>query len=856
MIKRLKTILMVTVLLILGFNQAYAMDTGSRQEGTQGATEKATQLPHQAKTLSDVVAILHQELKLNFVYDSNLKLDVRFQGTLPDLQKLKKQKLAEQEVAIQRIFAPNDIRCHFSRKHVVLKKKTAEEKAIDQYLDTATVNVLRESFISDWRNRKITVSQTGFKKITGEQLKQGVSFLSQPDVIKNLQLLPGVAAGTELLSGLYVHGGDGRDNLFLMDGVEIYSVSHLAGLFSSFNVDAINGLEFYKSGFPARFGGKLSSVIDVTSKEGDLYEHHGSFSIGLLNGSIQVDGPIVKGKTTYNLGLRRSWLEPFTVPVFAIMNKKDPSHKKMGLRYSLSDFNASITHRFNERHKLSFNLYAGQDFGKYRQITPTVEYWNAQRFLGENKHEYGLRWGNLLASLNWKYLLNEDFALNAIGYYTQSRTHVLMDIGTWSFNKRLENPSIINNYQNEDNGSRIQDAGFKADFFWEPDRGNHIRFGTDLKMHFYHASQDIHYHQDLDHAVGDAPISRSTFFEDHSKSHYTGSEINFYAEYEIGYLDWLKANLGARYVVFFVPGKTYQRLEPRAALQLQFCPAISFKASYTEMNQFTHKMSTHTIELPTFSFLPSNDKIRPMHSRQAAAGIYTRLPSHLTFNVEGFYKTMDHLMEYKGNNSYAPTVTDWQINFSEGKGRAYGLETELSWKGPKTDASVYYTLSWNERFFGELYHKWFPDSHDNRHKLTLLFSHRFSEHFDMNISWHYHTGDRITESEQFTMEKNPSYDQDNDVVIGPIYPEIIHRFYHTTPNNFQLPDYHRMDLGFNWRKTTRRGNESIWNLSIYNAYCHINAVFAEVERDDEGKVKAYQYGLIPIIPMCSWTLKF
>ena len=270
------------------------------------------------------------------------------------------------------------------------------------------------------------------------------------------------------------------------------------------------------------------------------------------------------------------------------------------------------------------------------------------------------------------------------------------------------------------------------------------------------------------------------------------------------------------------------------------------------MNQFTHKISAHTIELPTFSFLPSNGKIAPMHSRQIVGGVYTQLPHHINFNVEGWYKTMDNLMEYDGNHSYAPTVNDWQMDFSKGKGRSYGLETELLWHGLKTEMAAYYTLSWNERFFEDLYSQWFPDSHDNRHKLSLLFTHRFNKHFDMNISWHYHSGDRFTGTIQYTTEQNPNYGQEGE--LGG--PEQVHRLYNTSPNNLQLPDYHRMDLGFNWRRVTRRGNESIWNLSLYNAYCHVNTIYAEIGIDEEGNAKAYKYGLIPIIPMFSYTLKF
>ncbi len=812
-------------------------------------------LLRQVSTLAEVVVLLQRELGLHFVYDSQLDLGVPFTGTLPDLKKLKNKKQAELEKIVSGIFAPADIRCQFQGKYVVLKKRTAEEKAIDAFLDTVSVHLLEESHITDWKNRKIPSTQTGFKQISGTQLRNSFAVLSQPDVIKNIQLLPGISSGTELLSGLYVHGGDGRDNLFLMDGVEIYSVSHLAGLFSSFNVDAIDHLDFYKSGFPAQYGGKLSSVIDVTTKEGNLYEHHGVFSIGLLNGSIQVDGPIVKGRTTYNFSLRRSWLEPFVEPILAIRNHRDVAHKK-NFHYALSDINMSVTHRFNDHNKLSFNFYAGQDFGKYSLTDKTVEYWNGKQILGENKDNFGLKWGNLLASLNWKYIFNDDLGMNAIAYYTQSSTQVTLDKGTWSFDKKKADPKVIEYFQNEKNKSKIQDTGFKSDFLWEPDRGNRLRFGTDLKMHFYHASQDLLYRQEQSNILEEKPFRKDTFYQDQSQSHYTGSELNFYAEDEISYLDWLKTNIGARYIVFLVPGKTYQRVEPRAAVELNFSPSVSFKSSYTEMSQFTHKMSTHTIELPTFSFLPSNEKISPMHSRQIAGGVYTKLPCHFTFNVEGFYKTMDHLMEYKGNRAYSPTVTDWQFDFSEGKGRAYGMEAELSWKGPKTDASVYYTLSWNERFFEELYHSWFPDSHDNRHKLTLLFSHRFSEHFDMNVSWHYHTGDRITKSDQFTLEKNPGVSSDYSVVVGSLPPTIVHGLYNTTPNNFQLPDYHRMDIGFNWRKMTEKGKESIWNVSIYNAYCHVNAIYADVEWNNDSEIKAYRHGLIPIIPMFSWTLKF
>ena len=804
------------------------------------------------QTLMDVVNTLREELNVRFIYDSSIDLNVKYDKTLPVLPKSKKIELEEVRKVLDEVFYDSGFSYEMHRKYIVLRKLNVKVRH----------DVITESRVTAFKNNKLRSSQTGMKEINNDDLKSNVAFLSQPDIIKTLQLQPGVSAGTELLSGLYVHGGNGKDNLYLMDGVEIYSVSHLAGLFSSFNVDVIDHLDFYKSGFPARYGGKLSSVVDVVSKEGGFEEHHGSFSIGLLNASIQVDGPIVKGKTSYNIGLRRSWLDPLTIPIFAIMNKANKDHKAMNFRYAMTDFNGSLTHRFSNHNRLSFNLYVGQDIAKFKQSISLVEYWSGQRFLGEESSDFKMRWGNVLASLNWKYDVSDKFSFNLIGYYTHGMANLLSKSKRWEMEKR-NGPIITEDYIDDCSNSQIHDTGIKADFFYNPDRGNHITFGTDLKAHLYRSWLDVWTGQEKTwnkntefNGVFDPKSEIIPYYKENTLSKYNAGEFAFYLEDEIGYLDWLKVNLGLRYVIFAVPHKTYHKVEPRAALRIDFCPEVTFKASYTDMNQFTHKMSAHTIDLPTFCFLPSNEEIRPMHSRQVAAGLYTRLPHNVTLNIEGYYKTMDHMMEYKGQNLFAPTVSDWQKEFSEGRGRAYGLETELSWHGNKTDISAYYTLSWNERFFGDLYQDWFPDSHDNRHKLTLMFTQKFNKYFDMNISWHYHTGDRITESAYHTIQKNPYFGHENEYQEP--QPEFdLGQFFYSSPNNLKLPDYHRLDIGFNYRTITKRGNESIWNISIYNAYCHVNAMYAEISMDSAtSKIVAKCYGLIPIVPMFSWTLKF
>ncbi|MBR5905214.1 MAG: TonB-dependent receptor plug domain-containing protein, partial [Bacteroidales bacterium] len=204
-------------------------------------------------------------------------------------------------------------------------------------------------------------TQTGLMRLDGNKLRTTVAAFGTPDVIKSLQMLPGVAAGNELMSGLYVHGGDGNDNLFLLDGVPLYNVAHFGGFFSSFNTDMVENLDFYKSGFPARFGGRLSSVVDVETSEGNMEEYHGNFSLGLIDGRIQVEGPIINDKTSFNVGLRRSWMDVITVPALLYVNTKNKNNPKASGGYAMWDMNARVTHKFSKDSKLNACIYWGRD---------------------------------------------------------------------------------------------------------------------------------------------------------------------------------------------------------------------------------------------------------------------------------------------------------------------------------------------------------------------------------------------------------------------------------------------------------------------------------------------------------------
>jgi hypothetical protein len=305
---------------------------------------------------------------------------------------------------------------------------------------------------------------------------------------------------------------------------------------------------------------------------------------------------------------------------------------------------------------------------------------------------------------------------------------------------------------------------------------------------------------------------------------------------------------------------------------MQCTPALSLKASYAAMSQFSHKVATTYLDLPTDCWLPSSAEVPPMRSRQFAGGVYARLPHDMHLNVEGWWKKMDNLIEYIGMNTLFPRLTDWERYFRTGEGRSYGLEADFGYETPALTVNAFYTLSWNERYFRDIWPDWYRDRNDNRHKLTLQANWRVNEKWELYAAWNYHSGNRMSLA---TLYAQGIWIQDENrlrrlVDGGDIVFNTSERWVYEAPNNVKLPDYHRLDFGFNRHRKTRRGNESIWNFSLYNVYCRLNPLYALVRRQGEAantgddsylirekiafSVKGY--GIVPLIPTFSYTLKF
>ena len=258
--------------------------------------------------------------------------------------------------------------------------------------DNAT---LEEVVVQGDLNSPLLTTQTGKSSLTYKDINTEFSLLSSPDVVKTLQRISGVSSGIELASGLYVHGGSSDENLFLFDGTPLYQINHSLGLFSSFNTELIRNIDFYKSGFPARYGGRLSSITDVRTKDGDIQNYHGSFSMGLLDGKINLEGPLIKGKTSFSFGIRRSWIDFFLKPAFAIANHGNKEGNKTSFNYLFHDLNAKVTHNFSDNSKLSISIYSGFDSYNINNNSIWLPY------IEETKNKF--KWGNLNTSLNWRF---------------------------------------------------------------------------------------------------------------------------------------------------------------------------------------------------------------------------------------------------------------------------------------------------------------------------------------------------------------------------------------------------------------------------------------------------------------------
>ncbi len=668
-------------------------------------------------------------------------------------------------------------------------------------------------------------------EIPVHQIKHVPALAGEVDVIKAIQLLPGVQSGTEGSAGLYVRGGGPDENLLLLDGVPIYNVNHMMGFFSVFNADAIKNVTLYKGSFPARFGSRISSILDVRMKDGNDREYHGSASLGLLSAKFQVEGPIIKGKTTFNVSARRTYYDILSQPLIAYYQRHWGDGERGTGGYYFYDVNAKLTHTFSNRDKLYVSYYMGDD-RVYARIKTSDELYSNQLKLGWN-------WGNIVASARWNHVFNPRLFVNATLNYTQYR-HSLDVSGKESYAGGTDGFAMSVAYH-----SLINDISAAADFEYNPSPAHDIRFGATYIRHTFKPS--ITTVRAAVDSPADQPSAIDTTFGD--KNLFTG-EAAAYFEDNWSVTDWLKINLGLRYAMYDTDGRFYHSLEPRVSLRALITGDLSLKASWSRMSQSVHMLSNSNISLPTDLWVPVTSRIRPMRSNQAAAGVFYSL-GPVDFSLEGYYKTMDNVLEYREGASFFGSSSGWEDKVAMGRGWAYGVEFLVQKKTGKLTGWVGYTWSKTMRQFDREGHVInngipFPAKYDRRHDLSVTAAYEVTRKIDLAATFIFGTGICGSLATQ-TISVIPAY---SAVSQNPFLTTVTVDYLEGR-NNYRMPSYQRLDLGVNFKRTFRNGHHRTIGLSVYNVY-NRNNPFLVYRSGNQLK----QLSIFPLMPSLAYTYEF
>jgi hypothetical protein len=680
--------------------------------------------------------------------------------------------------------------------------------------------LLQEVVINANEEEKIqNTTRMGTIDVPIDQIKAMPAFLGETDVLKVLQLLPGVQSGTEGSSGLYVRGGGPDQNLILLDGVPVYNASHLFGFFSVFNADALNHVELVKGGFPARYGGRLSSVIDINMKEGNMKEFKGEGSAGLIASKITLEGPIVKDKTSFIISARRTYIDILSRPLI-----KSSSGGNNVVGYYFYDLNGKINHKIDENNRIYLSTYMGDDkaYARFKGEFGNTKY----------KEEAGLKWGNVTTALRWNSIWNKKLFSNLTTTYSRYRFKVFTNYNEESTSAGT--PSTI--YYENEYFSGIRDYAIKLDFDYIPSPNHLVKFGAQAIQHLFSPGVFSYKgNEAADTTFGAKKVYAKEFFA--------------YLEDDIVVTEKLKFNIGAHASGFLVDDKFYHSIQPRLSARYLLSPSVALKASYAQMTQYIHLLTNAGLGLPTDLWVPSTPTVGPEQSYLTSVGAVYNLNSTYEFSVEGYYKEMTGLIEYKDGASYLDIEKDWQTKVETGKGESYGAEFFLQKKTGRINGWIGYTLSWSNRQFDNINEgKKFPYKYDRRHDVEIAATYQWKKNKELGFTWVYGSGTALS-LPSATYEKLPAE-------------EGSYRYYgnenidhYDGRNNYRMSAYHRLDFSYTTTKKTKWGERS-WVIGVYNVYNRKNPFYMDKGYDKNGDKKFIQYSLFPVIPSVSYRFKF
>ncbi len=680
-------------------------------------------------------------------------------------------------------------------------------------------------------------------KLTIREIQQVPMLFGEKDIFKTLLLLPGVQSASEGTSGIYVRGGGPDQNLIILDEATIYNASHLLGFFSIFNGDAIKSVELVKGGFPARYGGRLSSVIDINMKDGNKDSYHVEGGVGVISSNVMVEGPIIKDKASFMISGRTTYLDLLMIPLMKITGNGAAGG------YYFFDLNGKFNFDLSKKDKLYLSAYFGRDKFHIAQSDHNMG--------NSDKYKMGLFWQNATTTARWNHLFSNKIFSNLSFVFSDYTMNTYMKY------KYYYGPNDPDNEMfSSDFNSGIRDYTLKYDVSFHPNATHRILTGA-----------AVTYHEARPNAMTMKTDTLTLRQVDKNR----GLEYAVYVEDEINIRNKFRINPGVRLVGFSVPRKTWFSPEPRLSMSYNFLPNLALKASYAMMSQNMILLSTSTIGLPTDLWVPVTDKVRPQRSQQVALGLHYDLKKpQLSFSLEGYYKKMDHILAYKEGTSYFTTALQqlleeeqnnsferqWSDNVTSGKGWSYGVEFLVRKEVGKFTGWIGYTLSWTKQQFDELnFGKPFFARYDRRHDVSIVLMYSPTKKINLSLSWVFATGNAVTlPTSVYTAEDLEDYmdiflpTEENLINVSGFVEN------YGKKNDFRMKPFHHLDIGVQFIKPHKKNNgHSIFEISIYNVYNHHNPFFYFTEQDyvnGQARYTLKQVSIFPIIPTFTYHFKF
>jgi hypothetical protein len=672
-------------------------------------------------------------------------------------------------------------------------------------LNEVTVNAARE-------DKNITSTQMGNTKINIVEINNIPVLFGEKDVLKTIQLLPGIKSAGEGNSGFYVRGGGSDQNLILLDEAPVYNPSHVMGFFSVFNSDALKDVNLIKGGMPAEYGGRLSSVLDVKMNEGNNKEYHVNGGIGLIASHLTVEGPIQKDKSSFMISGRRTYADIFL--------KLSSNEMLKNTSIYFYDLNLKTNFRLGEKDRLFISGYFGRD-----DI-------NLLRF----SNAFQSMWGNTTGTLRWNHLFNNRLFMNTSLIYSD-----------FTYNMQLGSDSTQVNVQ-----SSIRDYNLKQEWQYYMNSKHTLKAGFNIIYHSFIPGS----------VTGTATVSLQN--SEIPKRYALENAAFISDEYAIN--DKLKVNAGIRISNFNLLGpttiygfdadgnitdtttygnnqkiKVYWGIEPRLSANLLLNESNSLKVSYARTQQYLHLLSNATSYQSTDLWIPSSSVVKPQIADQYSLGYYKNFKNNLyETSVEVYYKDMQNQIEYKNGAQFVLNKTA-EADLVFGKGKSYGLELYAKKRYGKINGWISYTLSYTDRTFDDIDQgQVFPAKQDRRHEISIVGIYQLTPRWTLSGTWVYYTGNAVSfPSGKYLVDKR---------IIS----------FYTERNGYRMPDYHRLDLAATWISKKTKKFESSWTFSVYNVYNRMNAysISFRPSETNPDQTEIVKLSLFPVIPSVTYTFKF